>query len=639
MRNLPPPNRILTILLIITITAGCGSKSGSTEKMAEAMKWTDKEYVLFQEQKFDSALYCLNMADSLEPDNDTVRAYTSAERAVILSSTGKMRDCVPFARQSIDISLKIEDYETALNMYNTLGVVYRRLGDSDSALYYYKKGLDLTKYVESKDYVANLMTCIAVIYAQKDRMKEALSYVDKAERFAKMATDTIEGKIELYNVLGTKGGILTRQNRYKEAVSAIEPYIEDIIRTGRAPYILKCANPLISAYAHLGLTDKADSMIHRLRPIIEDMGAASNGAIGILETEAKLHSQRKEYKEELENWKTIERLNSKNLGTQPQELFYHKAECYHNLGDDAEAWENMRQAYLISDSLKNSGINEQLSKFSIRYKTQEKELELSRVKQEKAQQQLQSLMVITALIIGCAVLAIIIIRIQHRRKLARQSYEIEMSRRFIQGMEDERARLARELHDGICNDLLGLSMLMSQNDNRCLNMVKQIRSNTRRISHELMPPRFTEVDIDTVLRDYIERYPVEGCAITYISTHDKDWNTVDDIVAYEFYRITQETMGNIIKHSRPSFVRTSLCLSNGVLRLTIDNNGVPSTAKNTTDGIGSQTIQDRAAYIGGTLSATVSNGEYNFTVSASANSKHNKTVIQQTHEHNKDTHC
>lgn len=608
---------LVTLLFIffVAIFISCDNGGSPSERTAEAMEWTDKEYGLFQEAKFDSALICLDKADSIAPDNDTVKAYTAAERAVILSTMGKMRESVPFAKRSIDISLKIEDYETAFNMYTTLGIVYRRLSLPDSALYFYKQGLNIADHVESKDYVANLLTSLSVIYAQKDRFDEALHYVEKAEQWAMQATDTVEGKIELYNALGVKCGILSRQGKYKEVREATEPHLDGIIATGRSQYILKCINPLVTAYINLGLTDKAEALLRRSQPFMDEMGETSNGYIGMLECEAKLFQRRGEYKKELETWNRLEKLYRQNQSAQLNELEFHKAECYAHLGDNGAAFGAMRRAYQISDSLKNSDIDEQISEFSVRYKTQEKELELARVKEEKAEQLLLMLSVITVLAVGCAVLVIIVMRIQQRRKLARQAGEIEMGRRFIAGMEEERARLARELHDGTCNDLLGLTMLMSQHDSRSLDTVRKIRDNVRRISHELMPPRFAEVDINSVLGDYVCNYPIDACDVSYRADETVDWTIVPGNVAYEFYRIAQETMGNIVKHSHAKHIDVALSLGDGKLSMTIDNDGVDTNAVDCSTGIGSHTVSDRMKSIGGTVTTSVVDGVYHIVVS------------------------
>lgn len=622
MKNRPPSRKpFFAVLLFVVATLStvcCHEGKPSSAQRAEAEMWMNKENDFFQEALFDSCLIFLDKADSLAAGDDTVRAYTTAERAVILGNQGRMAEAIPYAKKSAELSEKIEDYETLLNMYATLGVLYRRIGENDSAIISYKKGISIAHKVDAKDYVANLMNNIASLFALQDRTAEAMTYAKQAEHWAKVAKDTTE----LYNALGMKASLFARQGKYKEARGVIEPYYEDIMHMSSIPHILKCTAPLLTAYTELGMTDEAEKQINRLKPMMKKLETANMGNIGIYEIEAKLYNKRKEYRKELDTWNFIDSLNQKNQSINPQELLFHKAECYNNLGNKTEALRLMRQAYTVSDSLKNSNIGRQMSELSIKYKTQEKELELSRVKQEKAEQQVGTYFTIILLVIVCALFIVFVIYYMYRRRTLRQAYELDMRRRFIDGIEKERARLSRELHDGTCNDLLGLSMMIDRGDNHSLETVKHIRDNVRRISHELMPPRFTKVDIDTVLHDYVEHFPIDNCDIKYASQNDKPWHTVPDNVAYEYYRIVQEAIGNIVKHSHPTHIAVNLSLCDKTLQLSISNDGVPTDQHTTSTGIGTQTIKDRVNNIGGTVYTKNADSEYILTVSTSTNAKH-----------------
>lgn len=69
----------------------------------------------------------------------------------------------------------------------------------------------------------------------------------------------------------------------------------------------------------------------------------------------------------------------------------------------------------------------------------------------------------------------------------------KLAQSYIEGLERERTRLAKELHDGVCNDLLGIGMNMQcmqptdESKQEILALLEQVRSDVRCISHELMP--------------------------------------------------------------------------------------------------------------------------------------------------------
>lgn len=595
-------HRLALICFAAALLTQCHNRNTMAKRTEEAMKWADKEYTLCQEAHFDSALICLDKADSIAGDNDTVRAYTCAERSTICVSTGQLDKSIHYAKQSIAYATRTKDWETILNMQNNLGIVFRRMSMLDSALYYYKKGLEYATKTDSKDYVANLLGNIALIYAQQERTREANAYADKAEHYALAAKDTLE----FYNTLGTKATILVKQGKLKDVKALIEPYYDHIMSTQRPALISKTIRPLLQTYIHLGMADKAERTYAKLKPLIGVFGEKSIVGMGLLEAETQLASLHKDYGRELALLQHMDSLNKQSNNTPPQELLYNKAKCYRNMGNTDMALATMEQAYKVSDSLKNSDNNKQMSEFSVHYKTQDKELQLSIMKEEKARQQVIMLVMLVMLLLVCTALAIFFLR----RRAVRQAYELKAHRRYIEGMEDERTRLARELHDGTCNDLLALSMMVSRGDSQSLNTVRQIRDNVRRVSHELMAPRFLATDIDNVLSEYVERYPLGTCDITYTS-NDADWNTVPDQVAYELYRIVQENMGNIVKHSHPTYIHVDMQLERSTLTLTIDNDGA-APVDTGTDGRGSFTLQERANSINGRTATRREGDTYHF---------------------------
>ena len=99
----------------------------------------------------------------------------------------------------------------------------------------------------------------------------------------------------------------------------------------------------------------------------------------------------------------------------------------------------------------------------------------------------------------------------------------QLTRQYIDGLENERQRMSRELHDGVCNDLLAIEMNISSGKSveSTLNLIGACREAVRRISHELMPPEFAYANIDEVVRFYVNKQAEANSgkvAINYTST-------------------------------------------------------------------------------------------------------------------------
>lgn len=600
-------NLIIFATLIVSLAA-CNSKPTVTQEQSKAESLLNAASELTAMSRPDSALTLLDSVLNLNGIDDTVHAMAVGEKANNMLILGRMADALPLCRQAISEGERIGNDEVLINQYSTCGIVYRRLGLADSAMWAYQHGIEVSKRVGLKDYVANLYNNIAVMFVETDRLKEGISYAEEATRWATEAKDTVE----LFSALATKASALLKQNDYKGARQTIVPHFDEILRTGSTPLALKTASPMLQSCVKLGLIDEADSYLRKLQPVMQKVEPASNGSLGILEIEAALMHAQHNYMGELALWNRIETLCKTNQGVPQQRIMWSKAECMRLTGNTNEALRYMREAYNIADSTKNSNVNRQLSEFSVRYNTQQKELQIVKLNQEKATERARLMTIVLVLAVTSMLLAFGIILILYKRRIANQRYELNLRRKYIEGLESERARLARELHDGVCNDLLGLQILMTTSDKeQTIPILKDIMIGVRQISHDLMPPRFAHADIAKVAADYVTHYPLANCKINFQATDTDRWQHIDQAKAFEIYRIVQELMGNIAKHANAHIINVYMTYEKwGQIVLEIENDGAQPQLKDSTNGIGLYTTTDRVLGMNGEIKRSETNGMY-----------------------------
>ena len=115
----------------------------------------------------------------------------------------------------------------------------------------------------------------------------------------------------------------------------------------------------------------------------------------------------------------------------------------------------------------------------------------------------------SAICIGCllVIVLIVILTLHYKKRMAEKDrsapaeMRLNAARRYIRNLEEECKYFAKELHDGIANDLLGLQMKIenttnSDNVQELGTLIKEVRNNVRNISHELMPPEFEHLSLD-----------------------------------------------------------------------------------------------------------------------------------------------
>lgn len=600
--------RLIILATLIVSLAACNSKPTVTQEQSKAESLLNAASELTAMSRPDSALTLLDSVLNLNGIDDTVHAMAVGEKANNMLILGRMADALPLCRQAISEGERIGSDEVLINQYSTCGIVYRRLGLADSAMWAYQHGIEVSKRVGLKDYVANLYNNIAVMFVETDRLKEGISYAEEATRWATEAKDTVE----LFSALATKASALLKQNDYKGARHTIVPHFDEILGTGSTPLALKTASPMLQSCIKLGLIDEADSYLRKLQPVMQKVEPASNGSLGILEIEAALMHEQHNYIGELALWNRIETLCKTNQGVPQQRIMWSKAECMRLIGNTNEALRYMREAYKIADSTKNSDVNRQLSEFSVRYNTQQKELQIVKLNQEKATERARLMTVVLVLAVTSMLLAFGIVLILYKRRIANQRYELNLRRKYIEGLESERARLARELHDGVCNDLLGLQILMTTSDKeQTIPILKDIMIGVRQISHDLMPPRFAHADIAKVAADYVTHYPLANCKINFQATDTDRWQHIDQAKAFEIYRIVQELMGNIAKHANAHIINVYMTYEKwGQIVLEVENDGAQPQLKDSTNGIGLYTTTDRVLGMNGEIKRSETNGMY-----------------------------
>lgn len=590
----------LMFVLFLALLISCGEERRNTE--------TDKAYALLEEVWDNNSrgdkLAALTLADSALAMKcaDTTRCWLMCEKTVALLDMGRIEDAIDAGKEALRHAEATGDAEALLNLHGTLGVAYRRHGQPDSAIIEYKKGIELALKEQNAEYEIYLDNCISVLYSENNRFDEAFSYAAKAEKAALATNDTIERLSARANI----GGIYLRQKRYRMALDAVLPLWRDVRHVGYKPLTLKYLSVILKSYAVMDDTVALNQFMPYAEQAMIGMGTSSAGVMGIVETKAYLLGKQGRYSEQLA---LLDSLSAASSLMPAEKLLAEKAKCMAALGRRTEAFDLMYRAYAMLDSVKESDIESSMSEFTVRYRTLEKEVALEQMMREKAETDKLIFGLVAIVMLLVAMVCILL----YWRRLSAQKAELQERRNYIQGMENERERIARELHDGVCNDILAATMLLSTNSKRGMGLLKNIWKDVRHLSHALMPPRFSDVTLVDAVRSYVAMITSEGkCCIEMSANGSCDWHLLPQQVAYETYRIIQEAVGNAVRYGgdAPS-VKVSLTCNSGVVVASVVNTiaNAPFCEQSLT-GIGLETMRKRANTIGAELTTSEKDGEY-----------------------------
>ena len=533
----------------------------------------------------------LALADSalLMHPADTTRCWLLSEKAVTLVDMGRMADAVGVAQGAYRLAEKLHDVDAMLNLRGTMGIAYRRLGKTDSALVQYKEGIQMALAEHNAEYEIYLNNCVTVLYSESNRFAEALHYAEKTEKAALAANDTIQRLSARANI----GGIYLRQNRHRMALEAMLPCWQEVKSVGYNVLTLKFLSIILKSYSALGDYQAVAQYMQYADRVMDGMAVNSNGVLGILEVKASLLGKQHRYAEQLALMDSIIASGTHNQAMPPDKMLRMKAQCLENMNRNAEALAFMNRAYAVLDSVKQSDIEKSMSEFTVKYKTLETEMALAESKRETAEKANQVLWLVVAVVL-LGVVGIML----YRRRIAAQRALLHEKQSYIDGLESERERIAKELHDGVCNDILATKLMLATDSIHAEQCLDDVWRNVRQLSHELMPPCFATVTLDTVVRSYVAAISKNGGRNISLKIDTAfDWSSLPRQVAYEIYRIIQESTANAMKYGDHSAIDISLTASDGNLCVCVANGIGASSAdgRHTSDhGIGQQTLQKRA---------------------------------------------
>ncbi len=174
----------------------------------------------------------------------------------------------------------------------------------------------------------------------------------------------------------------------------------------------------------------------------------------------------------------------------------------------------------------------------------------------------------------------------HEQEVRDRTVRIELQRRLLEQREQERLKIARDLHDGPVQELTGLTYALeglayNTGDPRLTGELQALRAgvqtqidNLRRFAQELRPPNLVKFGLEKTilshLDDFREKYP----AIQVEFRCELGPERLPDEVRLGLFRIYQEMMTNVAKHSQASQVRILARRTSREVSLEIQDNGV-----------------------------------------------------------------
>lgn len=477
----------------------------------------------------------------------------------------------------------------------------------DSTVSYCSKVLDTALHCNDPGWLSCLNFYLAVCCYKVKRYAEAEKYIDVALHYVSRQSD-IHMVMLVWQV---RAAIKARVGIWDESLrSARSAWQIANSKLGNSDWQLFCIPSFIYYFFETNQSDSVDYYLQVGNRLCSEKPRQYEpwALAGFIQARAFMNYERGHFKEALAD---LSHLNNGKVSMDRRLLYRIIADCYYHMGQNDKAYVYMDSACQYTDSLARKEMASHIAKFNVKYALQQKNLQIAGLRQEVLEKRIDLFEISFLLICTLLIVAVVIWRQVYKQRLARrkihqlkQEKELEATRRYIDGLEEECRYFARELHDGIANDLLALQMKADMEGNQEWALaVGHLLRNIRAISHELMPPEFEHLNLDQILRYYVHMLTKNThVEVTYsgLPVEEGDVYPVPQRIAYELYRVTQEVLMNILKYAEATRISVSMSLDQNsfcCLRITDNGERIPDESANGMTGIGLRTVAHRAKSI------------------------------------------
>ena len=467
----------------------------------------------------------------------------------------------------------------SINIYDNLGLVYCRLHQFEKALPLFRQAVEMSREGHFSFHLSNSYQAIGDYYLKQSNADSAIMYYNLAIDIARNInkTDLLAG--------GNEG--------LGEAYAMLHDF------------------PKAIAYSQTAITLSKNSFY--------DIAIDASYNLGNVWYQTGKYKEAQNILES--NLKEIRAHNAKDKYITCYTIL---ADVYKATGQYKKAVECMDTLAALKDSLTGVEKTKAISQLELKYKTAEQDKQIAQNQLLIARQNsniIRKNIWIGAVSGGIALLGLLLLVIyrnaRHRQRLQAEQIKtlqkestIGNLKSMVQGEENERARIARELHDGIGGALSAAMMRLmairhDKEDvtnvpayNEALALLDDMGAEIRKTAHNLMPETLLKQTLPEAVASYCHSMQKDG--VLHIDFQSLgDFGLLGEDVKLNVYRMIQELLRNIVQHAQATTALVQLMMHGHTLTITVEDNGKGFDKNTMKPGMGMNNLQTRVGSLNG----------------------------------------
>lgn len=531
----------------------------------------------YQLKNFDSTIIEGDKALKLARKNTDSIAVAELKRHIGVASyfSGKYDVAARNFQESIAILEKSNRKDKLAPVYNELAKLYRKTRDLDKALVNYNKASTLYKQLKDTSGIAMILNESGVVYEYMDDYKEAVNRYTASMHLAEKKGDSLSVSYSLSNI----AGVYVIQRKYDLAE-------QNLLRCLHIREILKDSFAIALAYS--------------------DLGSAMNG--------------KGDYKKAMDYLAMSNRMAEKLKYPELQSNNYNELSAVaQRQGDFQKAFEFFTKRTKLRDSLFALEKTKEIERLNSQYESARKE---QQIQSQQNRIRLQNYLFIG--IGGLVLLISLLAYSQYKRYRLKKESQLQTeilrqqevkAKAILEAEENERQRIAKDLHDGVGQMMSAAKMNLSaieseikftdqhqkESFEKIIGLVDDSCREVRTVSHIMMPNALLKNNLATAINDFVNKLSNKSLQV-HVYTEGLD-EKMDSNIETVLYRVLQECVHNAIKHAGATTLDISLIRDKDGISGTIEDNGkgFDPSDKEKFEGIGLRNIITRIEYLKGTV--------------------------------------
>jgi two-component system, NarL family, sensor kinase len=558
----------------------------------------------------------LNSIDSLKKLNAQTPEPTSKKARIYMYLTDfyldimKLDSSLIYAQEGIRIAQEAKDYAAEARMWGLMASSTYHSGDFEQGIEWATKSLEVALKTKKDSIIFSRYNILGLLYLETNKYQEAKSYFEKSlEVFDKMNNQqkSLYSDTDHYKVIANLAEVYENINEYDLSIKLHEQSFQEAKKLNGYRSMAIARSHQAFCYQQLNLPKKAiealeEGLIYSQK--ISDLDISNYILCRFVDLYLKinqLNNAEKYLNLSLEMEKDSARISKSSQ----RKLYSSAIELYKKKNDFQKAFFYKQKATIIENTFYNEKASNQLVFANIKFKIAEKNEEI-----------LQKQKAIKTIFISTGIIILIIIGFFYFQKRRNEivflaQKQIEMRSTMIETQENERQRVAKDLHDSVGamlatvkNQIEGLKYQNIENGSNSFEKIDKIMATlqdtsqeVRRISHNLIPIVLLKFDLAAALENLCHSVETPNLELSLVSISQP----IEKEKEILLYRIVQEVVANAIKYADASNIYIQMIEENKKLLLQIEDDGKGFNLQKAETGMGIKSMKVRTEILNGKI--------------------------------------